>query len=85
MTPAEFWTSAGPFSVGELAAVARVSPSLVRKIVTAGSLRVCRAGRALRIPASEARRWALEVGAEPPEATHQAHDARDAHQTLAVK
>lgn len=85
MTPAEFWTTPGPFSVSELASVARVSPSLVRKTIAAGSLRVCRAGRALRIPGSEARRWALSAGAEPPEPAHQTHDAHQAHDAHGVK
>lgn len=79
MTPAEFWAGPGPFTVHELAAVARVSAGLVRKSINAGSLRARRAGRAVRIPASDARRWALEVGAEPPEAAHQAHDAHQTH------
>lgn len=61
------WRDAGPFTVLELAAACRVSAGLVRKAIREGALRACKAGRCLRIPASEARRWALEVGAEPPD------------------
>jgi excisionase family DNA binding protein len=81
----DLWRDPGPFTVAELAAVCRVSAGLVRKAIAAGSLRAGRAGRALRIPASAARRWALEVGAEPPSVGNLAHQAHHAHQAHAVK
>ena len=81
----DFWRDPGPFTVEELATVCRVSPGLVRKAIQAGALRACRAGRALRIPRSEARRWAVELGAEEPEGGNLAHVAHQAHVTHAVK
>jgi excisionase family DNA binding protein len=81
----DFWRDPGPFTVAELASVCRVSPGLVRKMIATGSLRVRRTGRALRIPASEARRWALEAGAEPPAVGNLAHQAHHAHGEHTVK
>jgi excisionase family DNA binding protein len=64
--PGAFWSTVAPVTVAELAAVARVSPAYVRKLVDAGALEARRVGRRLRIPASAARKFALEAGAEPP-------------------
>ncbi len=65
-SPAGFWRSGAPVSVAELAEVCRVSPAYVRKLVDAGALEARRVGRRIRIPASAARKCALELGAEPP-------------------
>ena len=79
MNAVDFWRDPGPFTVSELATVCRVSPGLVRKAIKAGVLHSCRAGRSLRIPRSEARRWAVELGAEDPECGNPAHVAHVAH------
>lgn len=71
------WTEPGPFTTAELAAACRVSQRYVQKAIDAGSLRACRVGRLLRIPASAARRFALELGVEAP--AHLANEAHDAN------
>ena len=80
----DFWRDPGPFTVAELAKVGRCSPATVRKAIKAGAIKVRCLGRVWRIPGSEARRWALEVGAEPElpdemrETSRDARDVRDA-------
>jgi hypothetical protein len=72
---ADLWTAPGPFLVAELAAVCRLNRRTIEKAIEAGVLRACRVGappapgrpdrRAIRIPASAARQYARDVGAEP--------------------
>jgi excisionase family DNA binding protein len=61
----DLWASAGPFFVFELADALRCSTRYVEKLIAAGTLPAVRLGRQLRIPASAARRLALEAGVEP--------------------
>ena len=61
----DLFASPGPFTVAELAAVARCSTRTVEKAIKAGAIRACKLGRVYRIPASAARAWAVSVGVEP--------------------
>ena len=61
----DLWSSPGPFTIAELAAACRCSRGFIAKAIRTGALGVRRLGRSVRVPASAARRFALEVGAEP--------------------
>jgi excisionase family DNA binding protein len=61
----DLWASAGPFTIDELAEVCRVSEALVRKAIKCKTLEARKLGRVVRIPASAARRFALDLGVEP--------------------
>lgn len=84
------WACPGPFTVAELAAACRCSPRFIQKAIGAGTLEAVALGRVLRIRASDARRFALEVGVEPPtheNVAHHAHDTNSANlagRTVAV-
>jgi excisionase family DNA binding protein len=75
----DLWASPGPFFVAELATVLRCSPRYLEKLIRAGTLPASRLGRSLRIPASAARRLALEAGCEPTPMANQANQANGAH------
>jgi len=59
-----------PWTVEELAATCNASPSFLRKCIKAGTLRVHRLGRVVRIAAPEARRFAADLGAVPIQPAH---------------
>lgn len=75
----DLWASPGPFLVRELADVIRCSPRYLEKLIQAGALPAARLGRQLRIPATAARRLALEAGCEPTPIANQANQANGTH------
>jgi excisionase family DNA binding protein len=75
----DLWTCPGPVTVAELAAACRCSTRFIQKAIGTGTLEAVALGRVLRIRASDARRFALEVGVEPPAPENVAHHAHDAN------
>lgn len=73
------WDEERPFSTAEVATACHCSQRFVQKAIDAGALDACRLGRVWRVPASAARRFALEAGAEPPSDANVAHHANDAN------
>jgi hypothetical protein len=75
----DLWAQPGPFTLAELAAACRCSVRYLQKAIAAGALDVRRLGRAVRVPASEARRFALAAGAEPNRNEPREPERTDAH------
>jgi excisionase family DNA binding protein len=70
----DLWAQPGPFTVAQLAAGCACSRGFIEKAIKAGALDVRRLGRSVRIPTSEARRFALSVGIEPGDLLSVVHE-----------